>query len=60
VWFSVFNGSRRVLPGFFISKSLIGRVGLMHFPVERDEEYFQQLTAQEMVMKYKAGFAFME
>ena len=30
--------------------------GYCHFPVERDEEYFAQLTAEKKVRKYRRGF----
>jgi len=34
--------------------------GLIHFPVDFDDEYFQQLTAEKMVTKYRRGFPVME
>jgi len=29
--------------------------GLIHFPMERDLEYFEQLTAEKLVIRYKRG-----
>lgn len=34
--------------------------GYCHFPMARDEEYFEQLTAEKMVTKFKRGFPFRE
>jgi phage terminase large subunit GpA-like protein len=37
-------------------KSQEGDAGYCHFPMERDEAYFQQLTAEELVTRYHKGF----
>jgi phage terminase large subunit GpA-like protein len=34
--------------------------GYIHFPVALDDEYFQQLTAEKMVTKYRRGFPVLE
>ena len=34
--------------------------GYCHFPMDRDEEYFLQLTAEKMVTKYRRGFPYRE
>ena len=34
--------------------------GYCHFPIERDEEYFLQITAEKVVTKYRRGFAYRE
>jgi phage terminase large subunit GpA-like protein len=34
--------------------------GYCHFPMERDEEYFAQLTAEKMVTKFRRGFPYRE
>ena len=34
--------------------------GYIHFAVDLDEEYFNQLTAEKMVTKYRRGFPIME
>jgi len=34
--------------------------GFCHFPMEYDEEYFLQLTAEKRVTKYRKGFKFQE
>ena len=34
--------------------------GYCHFPLARDAEYFEQLTAEKLVTKYRKGFAFKE
>ena len=34
--------------------------GYIHFGVDFDDEYFQQLTAEKMVTKYRRGFPVME
>ena len=34
--------------------------GYCHFPMGRDEEYFEQLTAEKMVTKFKRGFPYRE
>ena len=34
--------------------------GYCHFPMERDEEYFSQLTAEKMVTKFRRGFPYRE
>lgn len=34
--------------------------GYCHFPMDRDEEYFAQLTAEKMVTKFRRGFPYRE
>jgi len=34
--------------------------GYCHFPMERDEEYFAQLTAEKMITKFRRGFPYRE
>ena len=34
--------------------------GYCHFPLERDPEYFKQLTAEKIVKKYRKGFPYLE
>lgn len=34
--------------------------GYCHFPMDRDEEYFLQLTAEKLVTKYRRGFPYRE
>lgn len=34
--------------------------GYCHFPMERDEEYFAQLTAERRVTRYRKGYAYHE
>jgi len=34
--------------------------GFCHFPVDRDEEYFLQLTAEKMITKHRRGFPYRE
>ncbi len=34
--------------------------GYLHFPVERDDEWFAQLTAEKLITKYQRGFPIRE
>ena len=34
--------------------------GYCHFPMDRDEEYFAQLTAEKMITKFRRGFPYRE
>jgi len=34
--------------------------GYCHFPMDRDEEYFLQITAEKLVTKYRRGFPYRE